>query len=60
MIVSGEKSPVTPLTSPAIDLDGNTQDIIDPKRSPSPDLDGVLSLNGRKKKVPAKLKKDNN
>lgn len=62
MIVSGEKSPQTPFTvgSPTTDLDGNTQDIINPKRSSSPEIEGVLSVNGRKKKIPPKMKKDKN
>ncbi|XP_057436296.1 uncharacterized protein LOC130728748 [Lotus japonicus] len=49
--------PAMSLESPAIDLAGNTQDIISPKRSPSPENDGVLVLTGRKKKVFPKMRK---
>lgn len=48
------------LSSPAIDLDGDTQEIINMKRSSSPEVDGVMSGNGRKKKVAPKTNKENN
>lgn len=60
--VQGEKSPETPmaLSYPTTDLNGNTQDIINPKRNLSTDEEELLSVIGRKKKVSVKIKKVTN
>lgn len=44
---------------PTIDLDVNTQEIISPKRSPSPEGGSGCTVLGRKKKLAPKMKKDN-
>ncbi|XP_057422450.1 replication protein A 70 kDa DNA-binding subunit C-like [Lotus japonicus] len=58
--VGDDKSPVTPfaLESPTIDLNGDTQDIINSKRSLSTENEELVSGFGRKKKMSLKMKKD--
>ncbi|XP_057453176.1 replication factor A protein 1-like [Lotus japonicus] len=60
VVVSSEKVSEPDLSSelPTTDLNANTQETISPKRSPSPDNEGVQVLSNRKKKVIPKAKKD--
>ncbi|XP_057455307.1 replication protein A 70 kDa DNA-binding subunit A-like isoform X2 [Lotus japonicus] len=60
VVASGDKSPETPLcvTSPTIDLAGDTQDIINSKRSSSADEEEVPNVIASKKKGQPKMKKD--
>lgn len=57
--VDGEKSPKTPSESisPTIDLNGSTQEIVNPIRSTSPEIEELLTVIGRKKTLALKNKK---